>query len=43
MECLPESLQGKKYYLPTTQGKENGFKERLEQINAWKEEHKKKN
>ena len=43
MECLPESLQGKKYYLPTTQGKENGFKERLEQINAWKEAHKKKN
>lgn len=42
MECLPESLQGRKYYVPTTQGTENKVKIRLEQIDKWKEEHRKK-
>ncbi len=41
MECLPPSLKGKSYYKPTTQGNEVRFKERFEQINKWKEEHKK--
>ncbi|MDR2087877.1 MAG: hypothetical protein LBP73_00800 [Clostridiales Family XIII bacterium] len=40
MECLPESLRGRKYYEPTTQGSEARVKERLAQIEAWKEEHK---
>ncbi|MBR0140053.1 MAG: replication-associated recombination protein A [Firmicutes bacterium] len=40
MSCLPESLQGREYYEPTTQGVEGRFKERLEQIKKWKEEHK---
>ncbi len=40
MECLPPSLKGKTYYEPTTQGNEIRFKERLESIKKWKEEHK---
>lgn len=40
MSCLPDSLAGKSYYEPTTQGTEAKFKERLEQIKAWKERHK---
>ena len=42
MECLPESLRGKAYYIPTVQGNETKFKDRLEAIKKWKEEHKKK-
>ena len=38
MRCLPDSLLGKEYYLPTDQGLEYKFKERLEQIKAWKKE-----
>ncbi len=40
MSCLPDSLIGKTYYEPTTQGLEGRFKERLEQIKEWKEKHK---
>ena len=36
MTCLPDSLNGRRYYLPTDQGKEKQFKERLEQILEWK-------
>ena len=36
MRCLPDSLLGRVYYEPTEQGLENRFKERLEQIKAWK-------
>ena len=39
MQCLPDSLLGKEYYRPTTQGQEGRFKDRLEQIKAWKKEH----
>ena len=42
MECLPESLQGRTYYEPTTQGAEARLKERLEQIRSWKEAQRKK-
>ena len=42
MECLPESLKGKEYYYPTTQGNEAKYKERLEKIKAWKEARRKK-
>lgn len=41
MRCLPDSLIGKVYYEPTEQGLEARFKERLEQIKAWKAEHEK--
>lgn len=37
MKCLPESLEGHRYYLPTEEGQEKQVKERLEQILRWKE------
>ncbi|MBQ1477899.1 MAG: replication-associated recombination protein A [Erysipelotrichaceae bacterium] len=40
MECMPESLKGREYYRPTTQGNEVRFKERLEKIKEWKEKHR---
>ena len=42
MRCLPDSLLGREYYRPTRQGLEYKFKERLEQIKAWKKEHEEK-
>ncbi len=41
MQCLPDSLAGREYYKPTDQGLEARYKERLEQIKAWKKEHTK--
>ena len=41
MECMPDSLKGKEYYIPTTQGNEIKFKERLEIIKKWKKDHSK--
>jgi len=40
MQCLPDSLLGRKYYKPTTQGLEARVKERLEQIEEWKKRNK---
>ena len=37
MQCLPDSLAGKRYYLPSEQGVEGKYKERLEAILRWKE------
>lgn len=42
MECLPPSVAGREYYVPTEQGKEARFGARLEQIKAWKKEHRDK-
>jgi len=39
MQCLPDNLVDRKYYVPTTQGQEARVKERMEQIEAWKEAH----
>lgn len=39
MQCLPDSLLGREYYIPTEQGVEGRYKTRLEQIKAWKKEH----
>ena len=36
MQCLPDSLAGRRYYRPGVQGREKAVKERLEQILAWK-------
>lgn len=36
MICLPDSLKGRLYYQPTSQGREEAFKKRLEAIRAWK-------
>ena len=38
MQCLPESLKDRRYYIPTDQGKEAETKEKLEHILAWKKE-----
>ena len=40
MECMPPSLKDRTYYIPTTQGNEIRFKERLNAIKKWKREHK---
>ncbi len=42
MSCLPDSIKDREYYKPTDQGNEARYKERLEQIKAWKKEHEKK-
>ena len=36
MECMPESLKDRKYYHPTDQGEEAQTKERLEEIEEWR-------
>ena len=36
MSCLPESIEGRVYYEPTTQGREAALGERLRAIKAWK-------
>ena len=36
MTCLPDSLQGKRYYIPGTHGNEKKAKEKLDKILAWK-------
>ena len=42
MQCLPDSLLGREYYRPTEEGREGAFKERLEEIKAWKKAHRPK-
>ncbi len=36
MQCLPDSLAGRRYYRPTNQGREQKIGERLEKILEWK-------
>lgn len=36
MKCLPESLKGREYYHPTTQGLEQGVGEKLDRVKEWK-------
>ena len=36
MDCLPDSLKGRRYYHPTEEGFEVRYKERLEKILQWK-------
>lgn len=38
MQCLPDALADRRYYLPGTQGREEQVKERLEEILRWKYE-----
>jgi putative ATPase len=42
MECLPESLRGRRYYQPTDQGLEKRLKERMQAIQEWKEKRRSK-
>ncbi|MBQ2644508.1 replication-associated recombination protein A [bacterium] len=37
MKCLPDSLIGKEYYIPTEQGLESKYKTKLEKIKEWKQ------
>ncbi len=39
MQCLPDSLVGKEYFMPTEQGLEVKYKTKLEQIKNWKKNH----
>ena len=39
MQCLPDSLQGRRYYRPAGYGSEAKVKERLAQIEKWHAEH----
>jgi putative ATPase len=32
MECLPESLKGRRYYEPTSEGREKLLAQRMEEI-----------
>lgn len=41
MQCLPDSLRGRRYYHPTDQGSEARVRTRLQQVLAWREEHRK--
>lgn len=38
MQCLPDSLAGKRYYEPGEQGQEQEIKEKLGRIRRWKEQ-----
>lgn len=40
MDCLPEKLQGKEYYIPTEQGNEAKVKEWMNKIKIWRQKHK---
>lgn len=40
MQCLPDNLLGKEYYVPTEEGLEKRYKDRLEEIKEWKKNHK---
>ncbi|MCR5746146.1 MAG: replication-associated recombination protein A [Lachnospiraceae bacterium] len=39
LQCLPDNLLGTEYYHPGDQGEEKRFKERLDYIKKWKEQH----
>lgn len=39
MQCLPDSLTGREYYQPTSQGREIDYKKRLEQVREWRRRH----
>ena len=41
LRCLPEHLEGRRYYQPTREGAEGKTADRLEEILAWKEEKRK--
>ncbi|MBR1407591.1 MAG: replication-associated recombination protein A [Clostridia bacterium] len=40
MRCLPDSLEGREYYVPTTQGLEERFARRLKEIKDWKRQQR---
>ena len=42
MQCLPDNLVGREYYTPGEEGVEGRFKNRLEEIKAWKKDNAEK-
>ncbi|MCR5774745.1 MAG: replication-associated recombination protein A [Lachnospiraceae bacterium] len=40
LQCMPDNLLGTEYYHPGDQGEETRFRERLEYIKKWKEQHR---
>ncbi len=42
MQCLPDSLKDREYYVPAGEGREEEFKGRLAEIKEWKRAHGKK-
>jgi putative ATPase len=43
MDCLPDNLRGRRYYHPTTEGKEKLFGQRLNDIRRLREQAGKEN
>lgn len=41
MECLPESLKDREYYVPTGEGEEKEAGEKLEKVKEWRRNHRK--
>jgi putative ATPase len=41
MDCLPESLRDRRYYHPTSEGREKQLKQRMEEIERIREENRK--
>jgi putative ATPase len=39
MACLPESLRGRRYYLPTEEGFEKKLREKLQALEEWRKKH----
>ena len=39
MQCLPDSLKDREYYIPTEQGLEVKYKDKLQKIKEWKKNH----
>ncbi len=42
MQCLPDSLKDRQYYIPSEQGVEKRVKEHKERIDAWKKQQREK-
>jgi len=41
MHCLPQSLAGRRYYIPTGQGRELRVSARMEEIESWRRDQNK--
>lgn len=39
IQCMPDSLKDRTYYVPTEEGNEKAAKKRLEEVKAWREAH----
>lgn len=41
IQCLPDSLADREYYVPTEEGQEETVKKRLDEIKEWRRNHAK--